>query len=231
MKYKRTILFTNQDNTDRYCVIDEEINSKLYRPRFEIKEYVFGIKVNRFNRFGIMDENQEIIALEEYRKRKIENGYIEIPNDEYGYDELIGVFKKNGITVNIRKYLEITNEFVPIDIPNTPFGRKIFEYLITNQKSVKEKLIEKLYSEFSDLKESVKDLWDEEDIKSIFPDLKKKEEILKMVDFRRIGISSEESFNHEASDKSKFCIIGECFWDEGHGFEIYFDENYELQNL
>ena len=231
MKYHRTILFTNQDNTDRYCVIDEEINSNLHRPRFEIKEYVFGIKINGFNRFGIMNENREIIELEEYKKRKIENGYIEIPNDEYGYDELFGVFKKNGNTVNIRKYLEITNEFVPIDIPNTPFGRKIFEYLITNQKSVKEKVIEKLYSEFSDLKESVKDLWDEEDMKSIFPDLKKKEEILKMVDFRRIGISSKESFNHEASDKSKFWIIGECFWDEEHGFEIYFDENYELQNL
>lgn len=231
MKNKRTILFTNQDNTDRYCVIEEEINSNLYRPRFEIKEYVFGIKVNAFNRFGIMDENREIIELGEYKKRKIENGYIEIPNDEYGFDELLGVFKKNGITVNIRKYLEITNEFVPIDIPNTPFGREIFEYLISNQKAVKEKLIEKLHLEFSDLKESVKDLWEEEEIKSTFPILNSKSEILDLVDFRGIGIASEESFNHEASDKSKLWIIGECFWDEEHGFEIYFDENYELQNL
>lgn len=230
MKYQRTILFTDKDNTDRYCIIDEELNSKFYRPRFEIKEYVFGIKINTFNRFGIMDENREIIELSEYKRRKFEYGYFEIPNEDYGYDELFGVFKKNGITVNIRKYLEIANEFVPIDIPNTQFGREIFEYLITNQKSIKEKLIEKLYSEFSDLKESVKGLWDEEDMKNIFPNLKKKEEILKMVDFRRIGISTEESFNHEASDKSKFCIIGECFWDEEHGFEIYFDENYELQS-
>lgn len=231
MKYERTILFTNQDNTDRYCIIDEEINNNLYRSKFEVKEYVFGIKINSFHRFGIMDEHGTLIGLKEYKKRKIENGYFEVPNDEYGYDELFGVFKNNGTTIKIRKYLEITNEFVPIDIPNTQFGRAVFEYLIRNQKTVREKLIEKLYSEFSELKESVKDLWDKEDMKNTFPDLKEKEEVLEMVEFRSIGVSSEESFHHEASNKSKFWIIGECVWDEEHGFEIYFDGNYELQDL
>lgn len=230
MKYKRTIFFTDKDNTDRYCIIDEELNSKFFRPRFEIKEYVFGIKTNAFNRFGIMDENREIIELSEYKRRKLECGYFEVPNDDYGYDNLFGVFKKNGDDIGIRKYLELTNEFVPINIPNSAFSRKIYEYMINNQSLLKEKMIDKLYLDYLNVKEAIKDSGDEEYLDT-YPKINQKNELLKMVDFRSMGIASEENYNHNMSDKTKIWITGECFWDEEHGFEIYFGENYEIQDL
>jgi len=231
MKIKRTILFTSQDNIDRCCVIDEDLNSNFFRPSFEINEFVFGLKLNRFNRFGIMDENREIIKIEEYKRRKIENGYIEIPNEKYGYDDFIGVFQKKEKHITLRKYFEFTEEYVPVRIQGAPpskFSVEIFRYIIQNQSSLKQKIIERLFEDYSEIKKSVKDVWDEKDYIQNFPDLRKKDEVLKMVDFRGISITDEYFFNHEASDKSKFNVVGECFWDEEHGFEIYFDGNFEI---
>ena len=95
--WKRTILFTNIDDLEKTYVIDEEIDFKFV-PKFNIVEYVAGIKTRVFNHF-IVDQNQESISLEEFKKRKLELGYLELPNQDWYYKEGLGGVRKTSTKI------------------------------------------------------------------------------------------------------------------------------------
>ena len=71
-------------------------------------------------------------------------------------------------------------------------------------------------------RQSLSQDWDDETLNTYYPELDNKYELLKHMSPYSIGFINQESYDHEISDKSIFTVIGECDWDEEHGFEIYF---------
>jgi len=234
---KRTILFTNKDDIERSYIIDQEIEYKHVQ-KFKIVEQISGIQTRIFRSY-IVDENKELISLDEFKERKLNYGYIEIPTDEWYYKEEIGVINRSRFkqvkSYNyrhcIKHYTKLFESVVYIDF----LGNEIDDFSLKNyiefkeyEIEYKELILESLFSMYISNRESLGIDWDNETLNHFYPELKNKYELLELIRPWSINFRNKESYDHELSDKALFEIRGECNWDEEHGFELIFKSRDEI---
>jgi len=219
---KRTILFTNNDDLEKAYIIDEEIEYK-YVQKYQVQEFIAGIHTKTYSRFGILDQYQEVIDLKEFKNRKYENGYIEIPNSDWYYQDKLGVVNNSNGIHSVKHYLSLFKKIVYIrfygDEIDT-FSFKNYLNFIEHQKEYKELILDSLFERYNSNRNDLRKDWDAETLNEFYPKLENKYKLLPMMDPRIVGFRNKESYDHEMSDKALFDIQGECLWDEEHGFEI-----------
>jgi hypothetical protein len=221
----KTILFINQEELERYYLIEENVITPTWS-EYEINEYIMDLntRIYTHRQNSLTNKEGRALSVTRFIEEKIELGYIKIPNEQYEFDEQIGVLTKEEKGFSIQKYLPMINRTARVFFDESPisdYSKNLYLEMMRRQTEIKEALIDAISQDYDELKDQFNQYMPEGSL-DIIPPLSSKEDVLKILNPISVLIADEKVLTEKPEIRFEFKIGGFTRWDIEHPFELDF---------